>query len=174
MAVDGTIRFQRSRSIVIPVVEVMGTLFILSYGESSAVLSAPRNIKRCWNMTREDPLLLPICQKCGKYKGVGPCKNLACSESDGHITMDPEHHSIISCSKCAEERVGVCSKCGKGFCKTHGKGAESKRLDNFHQIVGTCVECNQVVCEDCWILNPNGDIVCLEHLEKGRKSEHLH
>ena len=40
MAVEGTMRFQRSRSIVIPVDDVMGMLFILSYGEYHSILNA--------------------------------------------------------------------------------------------------------------------------------------
>jgi hypothetical protein len=41
VAVAGTMRFQCSRSIVIPMVDVMGTLFILSYGETIISLNAP-------------------------------------------------------------------------------------------------------------------------------------
>jgi hypothetical protein len=42
VAVEGTMRVQPSRSIVIPMVGVIGMLFILSYGESTAVLNAPQ------------------------------------------------------------------------------------------------------------------------------------
>ena len=58
----------------------------------------------------------------------------------------------------------------QSFCEEHGKGANLHRLEFFHQRVGTCIVCEQYVCERCWILNPNGDIVCLRHLDEKRKS----
>ena len=133
-------------------------------------------------MTREDPHLLPICQKCGKYKGVGPCKNPSCPEFVKHSTEgetmigkeNPEESVSNPCSICAKEEIVICSQCGKGFCQTHGDGADLNQLRDFHQHVGTCVECKKVVCESCWILNPNGDIVCLKHLEEERKSRGIH
>ncbi len=75
-----------------------------------------------------------------------------------------------TCRMCMEKQVVVCNQCGEGFCEAHGKGAELSQLADFHQQVGTCVECQKVVCEACWILNPNGDIVCLTHLEQERKT----
>jgi hypothetical protein len=152
-------------------VEVMGTLFILSYGETSAFLNALLDRTRfswCMKMTREDPLLLPICGHCGKYKGVGPCKNPACprSERQSHNGEPVTEEDVKRpCRICMKDQVLTCAQCGQGFCQKHSVGAELNQLGSFHQRIGTCVECQQVVCEYCWILNPNGDIVCLKHLE---------
>ena len=52
MAVAGTMRFQRSRSIVIPMDVVMGMLFILSYGETIISLSAPHTSRSKLNDKR--------------------------------------------------------------------------------------------------------------------------
>ncbi len=128
-------------------------------------------------MKRDDPALLPICKHCGKYKGVGLCKNQACPGSLGHLEEGgSEMEEAISkkpavqpCSICKNDQVVTCTQCGQGFCKTHGIGHELKQMGTFHQRVGTCVECQQVVCENCWILNPSGDIVCLAHVEKERQ-----
>lgn len=133
-------------------------------------------------MKREDPLLLPICNYCGKYKGVGPCKNPACSgalrQSEEGESMMEENSSKESvnqhCSICRKDQVLVCAQCGQGFCHAHSVGSELNQLDTFHQRVGTCVECQQVVCENCWILNPSGDIICLTHVEKERKTRGFH
>lgn len=122
-------------------------------------------------MTREDPQLLPICQFCGEYKGVGMCKNPACSGFKQELeTGSPNmRDSVIrSCNVCKKESVVSCVQCGRGFCQTHSDGAKLNQLGSFHQQLGTCVECKQVVCENCWILNPNGNIVCLIHLEEKR------
>ena len=133
-------------------------------------------------MTREDPQLLPICQTCGKYKGVGPCKNISCqefekqSEEGESMTREvsPIEPVVNPCTMCGMEHVVICAQCGKGFCQTHSEGADLNHLGNFHQHVGTCVECRKVVCENCWIMNSNGDIVCLTHLEKERKTRGFH
>ena len=127
-------------------------------------------------MTREDDQVLPMCQHCGKYKGVGPCKDPSCQgfqeqSEDGQITKTG---SATPCCMCYEDLVVSCTQCGRGYCESHGKGAELSRLSDFHQHVGTCIECKRVVCENCWILNPNGDIVCLAHLEKQRKTQRNH
>jgi hypothetical protein len=114
-------------------------------------------------MSREDPLLLPICQQCGKYKGVGPCKNPSCSEFENESKISVQ--AMKSCIICEKQQQVVCSRCGQGFCKEHGAGAELNQLATLNQRLGTCVECKKVVCDNCWILNPNGDIVCLIHLE---------
>ena len=141
-----------------------------------------RRLSWSMKMTREDPQLLPICEKCGKYKGVGPCKNISCPESVKHseegepMTREDNPNESVNnpCSICGKEQVAICSQCGKGFCQTHSEGADLNLLGNFHQHVGTCVECQKVVCENCWILNPNGDIVCLTHLEEERKTRGFH
>jgi hypothetical protein len=79
-----------------------------------------------------------------------------------------------ACSICKNDLILSCSQCGQGFCKTHSEGSQLSQLGTFHQRVGTCVECHEVVCENCWILNPNGDIVCLTHVEKERKTRGFH
>ena len=126
---------------------------------------------------REDPVLLPICNHCGKYKGVGPCKNPSCQgarehkEKVGSENEEDTSKKLVTqpCNVCKNDQVITCSQCGQGFCRTHGVGHDLNHLGTFHQRIGTCVECQEVVCENCWILNPNGDIVCLTHVEKERQ-----
>jgi hypothetical protein len=133
-------------------------------------------------MKREDPLILPICNHCGKYKGVGYCKNPACpgflgqlDEEESETEEDNSKESVNQpCSLCRNDQVLACVQCGQGFCQTHSLGADLNKLGTFHQRVGTCVECHQVVCENCWILNPNGDIVCLYHIKNERKTRVFH
>ncbi len=120
-------------------------------------------------MTRDDPLLLPVCQSCGEYKGVGECRNPSCSGSDNGKKI-AIRYTNQKCTICGQSQVVTCIQCGTGYCETHSVGAELNNLGSFHQRIGTCVECNHNVCEKCWILNPNGDIVCLVHLEKDRES----
>lgn len=124
-------------------------------------------------MTREDPKLLPICQFCGEYKGVGKCKNPSCSESRQETEDEPPLESDSknhSCSLCKKKSIVSCIRCGRGFCQTHSKGANLTQLGSFHQRLGTCVECKQVVCDSCWIFDSNGDILCLTHLEEKREA----
>jgi hypothetical protein len=128
-------------------------------------------------MKREDSFLLPMCNHCGKYKGIGYCKNPVCPEfqrrlntGESEMRGDSSNKSVKqSCSICGKEQVIACTQCGQGYCQIHGAGSESKQLLSFHQRVGTCIECQEVVCENCWILNPNGDIICLTHVERERK-----
>jgi len=128
-------------------------------------------------MTREDPKLLPICHFCGEYKGVGICKNPSCSESvlgigEGHpIESDSKNQS---CSFCKKKSIVSCVRCGRSFCQTHSEGVDLTRLGSLHQRLGTCVECKQVVCDSCWIFNPNGDILCLTHLEEKSETQGFH
>jgi hypothetical protein len=101
------------------------------------------------------------------------CKNPACSGSKKDMEnegSDERDSANRSCSVCKNESVVFCVQCGRGFCLNHGEGVKLTRLVSFHQRLGTCTECKQVVCEECWILNPNGDIVCLKHLEEKRKT----
>ena len=72
-----------------------------------------------------------------------------------------------SCSLC-ENEVGVsCSRCSRGFCEKHGTGKDEGKLVKWDHRVGTCSMCNQVVCENCWILEGDGIITCLVHHEGG-------
>ena len=133
-------------------------------------------------MKREDSFLLPMCNHCGKYKGIGYCNNPVCPEfqrqldkGDSVMEDDSLNNSVYqSCSICKKEQVITCKQCGQGFCKTHSAGSESKQFVSFHQHIGTCVECQEVVCENCWILNPNGDIICLIHVEREPKNKGFH
>jgi hypothetical protein len=125
-------------------------------------------------MKREDSQLLPLCKFCGKYKGIGLCKDPACPGSMKQVDREEpdierdngKERTKQPCVVCGKQQIVTCTQCGEGYCETHSIGAELNQLGSFHQRVGTCVECQQVVCEKCWILNPNGDIICLTHLEK--------
>lgn len=127
-------------------------------------------------MTRDDPLLLPICQVCGKYKGVGLCKNSSCSSSK--FTSSRENSVEMrkgsthnSCSLCESVAVFLCSKCNRGFCEIHGTGQIEGQLVKCDQRLGTCSICKKVVCENCWILEGDGAITCLAHHEGGHKHQ---
>lgn len=127
-------------------------------------------------MTRDDPLLLPICQVCGKYKGVGYCRNSNCSSSkitsrrENSVEMRKESvHK--SCSLCERAAVVSCCRCNRSFCDIHGTGQGEGCLVKWNQRVGTCSICTQVVCENCWILEDEGTITCLVHHE-GRNEHH--
>lgn len=124
-------------------------------------------------MTRDDPLLLPICQGCGEYKGVGLCKNSTCSSSK--ITSNRENSVKMrkesvhkSCSLCESTSVVTCNSCNRSFCEIHGSGQGERYLVKWNQRVGTCSICTQVVCENCWILEEEGAITCLVHLEENK------
>ncbi|MFX1484276.1 MAG: hypothetical protein ACFFCP_13935 [Promethearchaeota archaeon] len=119
-------------------------------------------------MERDDPLLLPMCQICGKYKGIGPCKNSRCPGSIGESKIGGLGESRIeirSCSRCENKAIISCSRCDSGFCKNHGHGATNNHLITLDQVVGTCIICGEVVCENCWILESDGAITCLVHHE---------
>ncbi len=123
-------------------------------------------------MTRDDPLLLPICPVCGKYKGVGRCKNSSCSSSkntmSGENSVESRKGSTHnSCSLCESTAVVTCCRCNRSFCETHGNNQGDGYLVKWNQRVGTCSICTQVVCENCWILEDEGAITCLAHHEGG-------
>ncbi len=125
-------------------------------------------------MKRDDPLLLPVCQICGKYKGVGPCKDVNCIDSYKSIRNDyvkmERRLDYRSCNHCENEAHILCSRCNSGFCETHGTGHDINQLERWNQLVGTCSICKQVVCENCWILEGDGAITCLEHHERGNRN----
>ena len=115
-------------------------------------------------------MILPYCQVCGKYKGVGPCKDPTCVASrveGGNVTKEMKESS---CDICGERQIMTCNQCGRGFCEQHSEHGDKSQLTAFDQQVGTCIQCEKVVCENCWILNPNGEIICLVHLENERES----
>ncbi|MHA2024919.1 MAG: hypothetical protein ACW98U_03365 [Candidatus Thorarchaeota archaeon] len=116
-------------------------------------------------MKRDDPLLLPICQKCGKYKGVGSCSNPQCQEEEnsGEDPFEEMKGSKVECSQCKRNAVVSCSRCNRGFCEIHGNEEVIGKLSKWDQRIGTCTICNLMVCENCWILNGNGLITCLIH-----------
>lgn len=129
-------------------------------------------------MTRDDPLLLPLCQFCGEYKGVGSCKNPRCQMYFvGGTTQERDNANESTnqeCNICGKIKYARCTKCGREFCEPHSLGVNSTRFVNFHQHLGTCVECQKIVCENCWILSPKGEIICLIHVEEERKSGAFH
>jgi phage host-nuclease inhibitor protein Gam len=123
-------------------------------------------------MRRNDPLLLPICQICGKYKGVGYCNDPNCRGSKPaskreDVVAIKNRFTNKSCSLCDEIAVLSCCRCNQGYCKAHGIAYTEEHLVKLDQHVGTCSICNQIVCENCWILESDGTISCLEHHEGG-------
>jgi hypothetical protein len=41
------------------------------------------------------------------------------------------------------------------------------RVQSPEHHIGTCGFCSFLVCEDCWVVNDNGKVICLNHLENG-------
>ncbi|MHA1638142.1 MAG: hypothetical protein ACTSUB_09030 [Candidatus Thorarchaeota archaeon] len=112
-------------------------------------------------MPEKSEMLLPYCNKCGEYKGLGPCKICNSTGTDSVIKDE-------TCSRCIEPMKTRCQRCGSSFCSTHSQGSQQQNLvDNSHTI-GTCARCGILVCEDCWILDEFGRIICLEHFEEDR------
>jgi len=105
-------------------------------------------------MKRDDPILLPICQKCGRYKGVGTC---GCEGSREMTDVSTK------CSLCENTGTIACTRCGRRYCEVHGKEEVKGHLTKWNQRIGTCTICDQSVCENCWILEDNGLITCLAH-----------
>ncbi|MFW9926054.1 MAG: hypothetical protein ACFFDM_04725 [Candidatus Thorarchaeota archaeon] len=125
-------------------------------------------------MRRNDPLLQPICHICGKYKGVGPCSNPKCQESIGKsgVMTKPITKKIANrelCAICEKDAVLSCYRCNLGFCEIHGTAQAEEYLVIFDQRVGTCSICKQIVCENCWIFEGDGNITCLAHHEQGHR-----
>lgn len=112
-------------------------------------------------MSKKSEMLLPYCNKCGVYKGLGPCKICNSTETDSITERE-------ICSRCKESMKIQCQRCESSFCSAHSDGSQLQKLSNNSQIIGTCAKCGIFVCEDCWILDEVGRIICLEHLEEDR------
>ena len=117
-------------------------------------------------MTRGSYDLLPYCPRCGQYKGIGDCKNPNC----GGISEngEPIDNKTSTCAVCSSSGAVSCSVCGQNYCMDHSAGADQIELIFVDQHVGTCDICGKIVCEYCWILNKDGKITCLNHLESKR------
>jgi hypothetical protein len=118
-----------------------------------------------------NPILNPFCEICGKYKGIGFCKDSKCKGHEQDKSTNNENtlrSSFVSknwCSICGNSSISYCTSCNQGFCEKHAIGLENSRLIHKEQHIGTCVECGKYVCENCWILDDTGAIICLDHLE---------
>ncbi|MGY5858786.1 MAG: hypothetical protein RTU63_05415 [Candidatus Thorarchaeota archaeon] len=115
-------------------------------------------------MTRNTPEILPYCQHCGSYKGVGTCKNPKCDKSK-QVDIKALRYESSRCTICSTEGSISCSRCGGFYCNEHAIGSEETKLMSNEQHLGTCVVCGAVICERCWIFNNNGSVTCLVHLE---------
>ena len=119
-------------------------------------------------MTRNSPKILPYCPHCGTYKGVGPCKNSNCDKTT-QVELDKIQNHSHNCRICSKKGVVSCTRCGEYYCKEHAAGHQETKLVSLDQYLGTCVICNQVVCEQCWIFSSNGAVTCLQHHERKDK-----
>jgi hypothetical protein len=72
-----------------------------------------------------------------------------------------------SCSICERQEILSCSRCGRAFCEIHSSNSEKMRVQSPEHHIGTCGFCSFLVCEDCWVVNDNGKVICLNHLENG-------
>jgi hypothetical protein len=138
-------------------------LFILSYGECESALRS--GLKP---LSRETPEILPYCPFCGKYKGVGPCKNQDCrgaalEELRKAGARPPIQGAQPQCIICGADVTHRCARCTRGYCHDHSEGHSSLSLTTVKQRLGRCSICGQIVCEHCWLLDESGRIVCLQH-----------
>jgi hypothetical protein len=119
-------------------------------------------------MTRNTPEILPYCQHCGSYKGVGICNNPKCDKTK-QIDIRTLRTKSNRCVICEADGLVLCSRCGDYYCNTHAIGHRESKLVSIMQYLGTCVVCGKVICERCWIFNNNGLVTCLVHLESKNK-----
>lgn len=119
---------------------------------------------RCSLMTRNTPEILPYCQHCGKYKGVGICSNPKCDKSK-QANPWSFREQFDDCVICSNDKVSSCYRCGRSYCILHATGKEESKLRNLDQHLGTCIICGKVICERCWILDNRGFVTCLAHRE---------
>ncbi|MHA1480599.1 MAG: hypothetical protein ACTSQZ_04155 [Candidatus Thorarchaeota archaeon] len=67
--------------------------------------------------------------------------------------------------------VVSCFRCGANFCSIHAANNQSSKLAEVKHIIGTCNMCNNLICEDCWILDEFGRIICLIHLKEKTENQ---
>ncbi len=113
-------------------------------------------------MTRNTPKILPFCQHCGSFKGVGPCRNPECDKTK-YVSIGFLQSQSGNCIICSKDGDHSCSRCGISYCTKHAIGKDESILSSLEQHLGTCVICGEVICEHCWIFNSKGSITCLVH-----------
>jgi hypothetical protein len=82
-----------------------------------------------------------------------------------NVTLALKNQSLL-CIVCREQASVRCLKCGSGFCEEHARNARETAMSGLGHHIGLCSICHELVCEDCWILDDEGHITCLDHLEK--------
>ncbi|TFF96773.1 hypothetical protein EU546_00720 [Candidatus Thorarchaeota archaeon] len=121
-------------------------------------------------MSEPNHLTLPYCPYCRTYKGVGTCRSTRCPGSSRRNLLalkqrtDEKSRSETTCMICGHETAIECDVCYGAYCQEHALGHNEQTLESKDQRVGTCAMCGRVVCENCWILNSMGRIICLRHL----------
>jgi len=115
-----------------------------------------------YKMVRNTPMILPFCQHCGIFKGVGPCRNPECDKTN-HVSIGFLQSQSSKCIVCSKDGDHSCSRCGISYCAKHAVGKDGSVLSSLEQHLGTCVICGEVICEHCWIFNGKGSITCLVH-----------
>jgi hypothetical protein len=118
----------------------------------------------CFIMTRNTPEILPYCQHCGKFKGVGICTNPKCDKTK-QVELGALEDLSSECAICSVEGEHRCSRCERSYCNQHASGREESELTSMDQHLGTCIVCGNVICEQCWLLNSRGLVTCLVHHE---------
>lgn len=127
-------------------------------------------------MKRNSPVLDPYCLHCGKYKGVGYCSDSTCKgalvpEYSGELIagsriISSQRMQSPSCRVCRGPASIECRRCGSGYCEQHAGNASESVMSGLKHHIGICIICHELVCEDCWILDENEHITCLDHLEE--------
>ena len=115
-------------------------------------------------MTRNTPEMLPYCQHCGRFKGVGVCENPTCDKTN-LIDLENLGQDFNNCIICSSEGEHSCFQCGGSYCEEHALGREYSKLVRLNQHLGTCAVCGKFICEQCWIFDSSGSITCLVHRE---------
>ncbi len=154
-----------------PRVETMRILFILSYGEAGGASEDEQTMKR------GQPLILPYCPFCGKYKGVGLCPDVSCPGSlkEKLVAAPPVLVSPgkdeTTCVICGGAASSWCVRCLRAYCHDHASNSSETEIISADQHLGTCSICHQTVCEKCWMVDRDGKIVCMQHVID--RSDHL-